>query len=132
MGISTLRERIHDRWWRGPVFTLLLLCISLTIFDAHFQPRVLEVPVYDGVKPEAQAKRLILLVGDGLRKSLAYSGFDNDNEDVIMPYLNAIRKRNNAVCRTSVPDEPTESRPNHVAMLGGFPEELSNLFNGSK
>lgn len=45
-----------------------------------------------------------------------------------MPFLRSRLNLPNSVCRTSLGDAPTESRPNHSAMLGGLPEELSNFW----
>ena len=44
--------------------TALMVLLALSLHDAHLCPSVMKnIPIYDKVKPVAQAKRLILIVG---------------------------------------------------------------------
>ncbi|CDO69965.1 hypothetical protein BN946_scf184836.g39 [Trametes cinnabarina] len=117
----------------GAVWRLLLIGLVFhlvyigTVFDCYFtSPVVHGMRQHSLEKPEA--KRLVLIVGDGLRADLllAKNGFAMipDAPEIVAPHLRSIIETRGAygVSHTRV---PTESRPGHVALIGGMYEDVS-------
>ncbi|KDQ54666.1 hypothetical protein JAAARDRAFT_71932 [Jaapia argillacea MUCL 33604] len=106
-----------------------------TVFDCYFTS-----PVVHGMQSfrmtQPLARRLVLIVGDGLRADLLFgvNGFKDvvlDAPEVVAPYLRDVIERRGAfgVSHTRV---PTESRPGHVAIIGGMYEDVSAVTKGWK
>ncbi|KAF8919551.1 Phosphatidylinositolglycan class N-domain-containing protein [Mucidula mucida] len=113
---------------------LFHLVFILSVFDCYFTS-----PVVHGMNSfnvgSAEAKRLVLIVGDGLRADLLFepNGFSAypDAPEVVAPHLRSIVKTRGAfgISHTRV---PTESRPGHVAIIGGMYEDVSAVAKGWK
>ncbi|KAJ6486074.1 Phosphatidylinositolglycan class N-domain-containing protein [Mycena vitilis] len=106
-----------------------------SVFDCYFTS-----PVVHGMQSyglgSAEAKRLVLIVGDGLRADLLFqkNGFGfgiPDAPEIVAPYLRSIIETRGAfgISHTGV---PTESRPGHVAIIGGMYEDVSAVTKGWK
>ncbi|KAJ7919305.1 Phosphatidylinositolglycan class N-domain-containing protein [Mycena leptocephala] len=106
-----------------------------SVFDCYFTS-----PVVHGMQSHglgsAESKRLVLIVGDGLRADLLFqkNGFQPgilEGPDVVAPYLRSIVETRGifGVSHTRV---PTESRPGHVAIIGGMYEDVSAVTKGWK
>ncbi|KAJ9583123.1 hypothetical protein L9F63_022537, partial [Diploptera punctata] len=116
------------------------LVFLASIFDIYFKS-----PVVNGIAPQvrplkAPAKRLVLLVADGLRADTFFEvdEFHRGNA----PYLRSIIEKRGTwgVSHTRI---PTESRPGHVALIAGLyedpsagwkenPVEFDSVFNESR
>ncbi|KZS89542.1 alkaline phosphatase-like protein [Sistotremastrum niveocremeum HHB9708] len=140
---STSTEKTADaskKPWIGATTRLLLLGLVFhlayipIVFDCYFTS-----PVVNGmqqfVSPIAPAKRVVLIVGDGLRADLLFNTNPfpaiPDSPKVVAPYLRNIAEQRGAfgVSHTRV---PTESRPGHVAIIGGMYEDVSAVTKGWK
>ncbi|KAK0203761.1 Phosphatidylinositolglycan class N-domain-containing protein [Desarmillaria ectypa] len=115
----------------GLLFHLIFI---YSVFDCYFTS-----PVVHGMSSfnvgYKEAKRLVLIVGDGLRADLlfepnGFSAFPNTPE-VVAPHIRSIIEQRGAfgVSHTRV---PTESRPGHVAIIGGMYEDVSAVAKGWK
>ncbi|KAK0220043.1 Phosphatidylinositolglycan class N-domain-containing protein [Armillaria fumosa] len=115
----------------GLLFHLIFI---YSVFDCYFTS-----PVVHGMSSfnvgYKEAKRLVLIVGDGLRADLLFepNGFSAlpNTPDVVAPHIRSIIEHRGAfgVSHTRV---PTESRPGHVAIIGGMYEDVSAVAKGWK
>lgn len=131
---STGRER-RRKWlkrreqWIVILGVVLHAIYMLSIFDIYFKTPI--VHGMDLVTPSfvAPAKRLVLLVADGLRADKFY---EPDNEGKYRaPFLrNVIKHRGRWGVSHARP--PTESRPGHVSIIAGFYEDPSAVTKGWK
>jgi phosphatidylinositol glycan class N len=123
------------RWLKRRETWLVVLGVALhavymlSIFDIYFK-----TPIVHGMDPvpprfsEPPAKRLVLLISDGLR---ADKFFEPDEEGKYRaPFLRNIIK-NQGRWGVSHARPPTESRPGHVAIIAGFYEDPSAVTKGS-
>ncbi|KAL0568010.1 Glycosyl phosphatidyl inositol anchor synthesis [Marasmius crinis-equi] len=115
----------------GFIFHLVFI---YSVFDCYFtSPVVHGMERFNAGAPEA--KRLVLIVGDGLRADLLFekNGFYPypRSPKIVAPHLRAIAEDRGAfgVSHTRV---PTESRPGHVAMIAGMYEDVSAVTKGWK
>ncbi|GMH32997.1 hypothetical protein BSKO_00831 [Bryopsis sp. KO-2023] len=111
------------------VGTVVHLALTYSVIDIHFQ-----TPVVRGIEPVGfrgapAAKRVFLIVADGLRADKLFE-FDGDGKPRA-PYLydRGTRAGRYGISHTR---PPTESRPGHVALCAGFFEDPSALFSGWK
>ncbi|CAE6447867.1 unnamed protein product [Rhizoctonia solani] len=112
-----------------------------SVFDCYFTS-----PVVHGMRQhrifwphnvhkKAPAKRVVLIVGDGLRADLLFN--TNPFPDIpdspvsVAPFLRSVASERGAfgISHTRV---PTESRPGHVALIGGMYEDVSAVTKGWK
>ncbi|PFH47133.1 hypothetical protein AMATHDRAFT_152882 [Amanita thiersii Skay4041] len=117
----------------GLVFHLVYIG---TVFDCYFtSPVVHGMQRYKVEAPgSAKAQRLVLIVGDGLRADMLFTpnAFPfNDAPKIVAPHLRSIVETRGAfgISHTRV---PTESRPGHVALIGGMYEDVSAVTKGWK
>lgn len=100
---------------------LIHLIFVYSAFDVFFQS-----PVVPGVERAASslqgpAKRLVIFVADGARADAVFGGFR-------APHVRERARR--GAWGVSHARAPTESRPGHVALLGGFYEDPSAITKG--
>ncbi|KAK9272092.1 hypothetical protein L1049_002461 [Liquidambar formosana] len=118
----------RERWIVG-LGVVLHAVYMLSIFDIYFKS-----PIVHGIEPvtprfNAPAKRLILLVADGLR---ADKFFEPDSEgNYRAPFLRSVIKEQGR-WGVSHARPPTESRPGHVSIIAGFYEDPSAVTKGWK
>lgn len=99
-----------------------------SVFDIYFTS-----PVVSGCEPHAPsgpapAARLVLFVADGMRADRCFE-LDPATGVARAPFLRSVAETRGAwgVSHTRV---PTESRPGHVALLGGLYEDVSAITRG--
>ncbi|KAK4774811.1 hypothetical protein SAY86_009746 [Trapa natans] len=115
--------------WLVVLGVVLHAVYMLSIFDIYFK-----TPIVHGMDPvvprfPAPAKRLVLLVADGLR---ADKFFEPDLEgNFRAPFLRSIIKGQGR-WGVSHARPPTESRPGHVSIIAGFYEDPSAVTKGWK
>lgn len=121
-------NRQMDPIRKSKIVNLVLIAIAvhllllIAIMDIHFKS-----PLERGMETvksteDPPAKRLVIFIADGLRSQSIY-----DKNENVSSYLTYIRKNRGSwgVSHTRV---PTESRPNHVAILGGIYEDPSAVY----
>ncbi|PON75994.1 GPI ethanolamine phosphate transferase [Trema orientale] len=115
--------------WLVVLGVVLHAVYMLSIFDIYFKS-----PIVHGMDPvtprfHAPAKRLVLLVADGLR---ADKFFEPDSEgNFRAPFLRSVIKEQGR-WGVSHARPPTESRPGHVSIIAGFYEDPSAVTKGWK
>ncbi|KAK9090504.1 hypothetical protein Sjap_023681 [Stephania japonica] len=126
--IRKKRLKKRERWL--VVLGIVLHAVyMLSIFDIYFK-----TPIVHGMDPvlprfKAPAKRLVLLVADGLR---ADKFFEPDIDGQFRaPFLRSVIKGHGR-WGVSHARPPTESRPGHVAIIAGFYEDPSAVTKGWK
>ncbi|CAJ1782183.1 unnamed protein product [Sphenostylis stenocarpa] len=125
-GRNWLRRRER---WLVVLGVVLHAVYMLSIFDIYFK-----TPIVHGVDPvtprfAAPAKRLVLLVADGLR---ADKFFELDAEgNHRAPFLRSIIETQGR-WGVSHARPPTESRPGHVSIIAGLYEDPSAVTKGWK
>ncbi len=96
----------------------------LSVFDIYFKSPVVDVGVTHAPDYTAPARRLVLVVADGLRADALFSNRR------LAPFLTGGIVDGMGAWGVSHTRVPTESRPGHVALIAGMYEDPSAITKG--
>ncbi|KAK8935321.1 hypothetical protein KSP39_PZI013504 [Platanthera zijinensis] len=129
-GEERQKQQIRRRErWLVALGIVLHAMFMLSIFDIYFK-----TPIVHGMDPVPQrfpapARRLVLLVADGLR---ADKFFESESDGRFRaPFLRSVMLEKGR-WGVSHARPPTESRPGHVSIIAGFYEDPSAVTKGWK
>lgn len=105
------------------------LILLRSIFDIYFTSPIIHGMETHVASESAPAKRLVLIVSDGLRPDHIFR-LETDRSSPAPFIRNLVEKH--GVWGVSHTRVPTESRPGHVALIAGFYEDVSAIATGWK
>ncbi|XP_037818862.1 GPI ethanolamine phosphate transferase 1 [Lucilia sericata] len=111
------------------IYSIIIHILLLgSIFVIYFRsPVITNLQPYKNIPLEAPAKRLVLIVTDGLRaESFYHDNFKN------VPHIKHLIDNQKGIYGISKTRVPTESRPGHIALIAGLYEDPSAVTRGWK
>ncbi|KAI0777833.1 alkaline phosphatase-like protein [Trametes elegans] len=122
-----------DRLWLVSVAIVFHFLYITIVFDCHFPSTISSGEYPQHALQNPPAKRLVLVVADGLRADLLFakSAFPTlpQAPHLVAPYLRSVVEHRGAfgISHTGI---PTESRHGHAAILAGLYEDVSGMTKG--
>lgn len=104
---------------------------ALSLPDTVLKRTTFTTPIFDDfIPPGTGAKRVVMIVADGLSADVSFKGFFKQDDSLMTNLKSRVFERKDSLCMVSMSDPPALSQPAHLALLSGVPGSAENVKNG--